>query len=521
MPTSSGGSPRRSPPSTPTRPCPAGSNRRRRSDREARSLDGGVVAYFSPEFGIAEALPQYSGGLGVLAGDHLKAASDLGVPLVAIGLYYRHGYFRQSLSVDGWQQERFPDLDPHAQAIELCDGIRIELELAGETLRAQVWKATVGRTPLYLLDTDLPENPTELQLVTDRLYGGDVEHRLRQEILLGIGGVRALEALGIPVRVFHTNEGHAGFLGLERIRNLMSGDGLSFAEARRGGARRVGVHHPHARAGRHRPVPPGDDRALLRRLGLGVRSVARRPHGPRPPSRRRARRPVQHGGHGHAPRRTTQRGVGAARRGEPRDVRRPLAGGPRGRDPGGPHHQRRARRDLGVRRDRRDPVGRPSAATGSGAIPSRGEAAHRHRRRRALGGPAAGQGPHDRPGPGAPDPGRHRPGPLGLGDGVGRPTRSTRGRSRSASPAAWPPTSGPRSCSARRSGCDGCSPTTSDRSSSCSPARPTRPTTTARSSSARSSTFSHDADGPLTGSCSSRTTTWPSPAPWSRVPTSG
>ncbi|CAN5565080.1 hypothetical protein BH10ACT3_BH10ACT3_20560 [soil metagenome] len=188
----------------------------------------GVVAYFSPEFGISEAVPQYSGGLGILAGDHLKAASDLGVPLAAIGLFYRHGYFRQSLSVDGWQQERFPDLDPYAMALELCDGVRVSLELAGETLVAQVWKATVGRTPLYMLDTDIPENPESLQLVTDRLYGGDVEHRLRQEILLGVGGVRALEALGIPVQVFHTNEGHAGFLGLERIRRHMDGDGRSF-----------------------------------------------------------------------------------------------------------------------------------------------------------------------------------------------------------------------------------------------------------------------------------------------------
>ncbi|MGB6057924.1 MAG: alpha-glucan family phosphorylase, partial [Microthrixaceae bacterium] len=207
--------------------------------RRAESLDqsgqnpigDGRIAYFSPEFGISEALPQYSGGLGVLAGDHLKASSDLGVPLVGIGLFYRHGYFRQSLSVDGWQQERFPDLDPHAMALELCDGVRVSLEMAGQTLVAQIWKATVGRTPLYLLDADIPENPPELQVITDRLYGGDVEHRLRQEILLGIGGVRALEALEIPVKVFHTNEGHAGFLGLERIKNLMERDGLSFDEA--------------------------------------------------------------------------------------------------------------------------------------------------------------------------------------------------------------------------------------------------------------------------------------------------
>ncbi len=216
-------------------------------------LNGHKVAYFSPEFGISEAIPQYSGGLGVLAGDHIKAASDLGVPLVAIGLFYRHGYFHQALSVDGWQQERFSDLDPHALALEPCDGVRINVELAGRTMQVQVWKASVGRVPLYLLDADVPENPPELQLVTDRLYGGDVEHRLRQEILLGIGGVKALEALGEPVRVFHTNEGHAGFLGLERIRSLMTGDGLSFAEAYeavRGGS----VFTTHT------PVPAGIDR---------------------------------------------------------------------------------------------------------------------------------------------------------------------------------------------------------------------------------------------------------------------
>jgi starch phosphorylase len=216
------------------------------------AMDGGVVAYFSPEFGITEAVPQYSGGLGVLAGDHLKAASDLGVPLVAVGLFYRHGYFRQSLTVDGWQQERFPDLDPYAMALELCDGVRVELEMAGRTLVAQVWRATVGRTPLYLLDADVPENPPDLQLVTDRLYGGDVEHRLRQEILLGIGGVRALQALGVPVRVFHTNEGHAGFLGLERIRQHRRDDGLSFPEALE--AVRAGAVFTT-----HTPVPAGID----------------------------------------------------------------------------------------------------------------------------------------------------------------------------------------------------------------------------------------------------------------------
>jgi len=216
------------------------------------ALDGGVVAYFSPEFGIAEAVQQYSGGLGVLAGDHLKAASDLGVPLVAIGLFYRHGYFRQSLTVDGWQQERFPDLDPYAMALELCSDVRVTIELEERTLIAQVWKATIGRTPLYLLDADVEENPHDLQLVTDRLYGGDVEHRLRQEMLLGIGGVRALDALGIPAHVFHTNEGHAGFLGLERIRACMQRDGLTFAEA-------LEAVRPGAVFTTHTPVPAGID----------------------------------------------------------------------------------------------------------------------------------------------------------------------------------------------------------------------------------------------------------------------
>src|SRR5579885_1263063 len=120
-----------------------------------------LVAYFSPEFGIAEALPQYSGGLGVLAGDHLKASSDLGVPLVGVGLFYRHGYFRQALSLDGWQQERYPNLDPYAMALTLCDGVRVTVDLAGLPLTAQVWRADVGRVPLYLLDADIDDNPPE------------------------------------------------------------------------------------------------------------------------------------------------------------------------------------------------------------------------------------------------------------------------------------------------------------------------------------------------------------------------
>ncbi|MEA2433016.1 MAG: glycogen phosphorylase [Actinomycetota bacterium] len=194
------------------------------------------VGYFSPEFGVSEALPIYSGGLGVLAGDHLKAASDLGVPLVGVGLLYRQGYFRQSLNADGWQQERYPDLDPHAMPLSLMTGIddaplKIEVDQAGQRCVAQLWRAQIGRVDLILMDCDVEENSEDERKITDRLYGGGTEHRLRQEILLGIGGVRALEAAGYSPDVFHSNEGHAGFLGLERIRRLVADHGMSFAQA--------------------------------------------------------------------------------------------------------------------------------------------------------------------------------------------------------------------------------------------------------------------------------------------------
>ncbi|MFJ5552757.1 alpha-glucan family phosphorylase [Streptomyces sp. NPDC093225] len=222
-----------------------------------------AVAYFSPEFGITAALPQYSGGLGILAGDHLKAASDLGVPLVGVGLLYRHGYFRQSLSRDGWQQEHYPVLDPDELPLTLLRGpegepCRIDLQLpAGRTLHAHVWQARVGRVPLLLLDSQVEENDTAAREVTDRLYGGGGEHRLLQEMLLGIGGVRAVRAYcaltGHPEpEVFHTNEGHAGFLGLERIREL-AGQGLGFDAALE--AVRAGTVFTT-----HTPVPAGIDR---------------------------------------------------------------------------------------------------------------------------------------------------------------------------------------------------------------------------------------------------------------------
>jgi starch phosphorylase len=223
------------------------------------------VAYFSPEFGIAEALPQYSGGLGVLAGDHLKAAGDLGVPLVGVGLLYRYGYFRQDLGADGWQQESYPVLDPHALPVRLVEDVAVEIDLAGQAVVARVWCADVGRVHLYLLDTNVDGNDGDGRAVTDRLYGGDTEHRLRQEILLGVGGVRALDAVGEAAQVYHSNEGHAGFLGLERIRRLVVHEGLTMDEALE--AVRAGTVFTT-----HTPVPAGIDRfprALMERYFSG------------------------------------------------------------------------------------------------------------------------------------------------------------------------------------------------------------------------------------------------------------
>ncbi|MEP7090878.1 MAG: alpha-glucan family phosphorylase, partial [Nocardioidaceae bacterium] len=231
-----------------------------------------AIGYFSPEFGITAVLPQYSGGLGILAGDHLKTASDLGVPIIGVGLMYRHGYFRQSLSRDGWQQETYPVLDPDGLPLSLlreADGTvaKVEIGLPGdaqseESLTARIWVAQVGRVPLLLLDSDVEENSDVIRTVTDRLYGGTTEHRLRQEMLLGVGGVRAIRAYtrltgASEPEVFHTNEGHAGFLGLERIRELTEPadgrGGLSFGAA-------LEVSRAGTVFTTHTPVPAGIDR---------------------------------------------------------------------------------------------------------------------------------------------------------------------------------------------------------------------------------------------------------------------
>lgn len=238
------------------------------SDRWYQTLGADAargIAYFSPEFGITAALPQYSGGLGILAGDHLKTASDLGMPLIGIGLFYRSGYFRQSLDRQGWQQEHYPVSDPEGSPVRRlreADGSSAKVSIGipgGRSITARIWVAQVGRIPLLLLDSDVEANGPAEREVTDRLYGGGGEHRLQQEMLLGIGGVRAIRAYcritGAPApEVFHTNEGHAGFLGVERIRELVQGDEkLTFDQALE--AARAGTVFTT-----HTPVPAGIDR---------------------------------------------------------------------------------------------------------------------------------------------------------------------------------------------------------------------------------------------------------------------
>lgn len=214
------------------------------------------IAYFSAEYGITDGLPIYSGGLGILAGDHLKSASDLGLPLVAVGLLYRQGYFRQYLNSDGWQQQSYPENDFYNMPIELIkkpDGTPLTITVdCPHPLHARIWKAQVGRIPLYLLDANLDANKPEDREVTAQLYGGDKEMRIRQEILLGIGGHRALRALGIEPTVYHINEGHAAFLTLERARVLITEQGLRPAEAIE--AVKAGTLFTT-----HTPVPAGHD----------------------------------------------------------------------------------------------------------------------------------------------------------------------------------------------------------------------------------------------------------------------
>ncbi|MDY6934125.1 MAG: alpha-glucan family phosphorylase [Spirochaetota bacterium] len=216
------------------------------------------IAYFSAEFGIHESLPIYSGGLGILAGDHLKSSSELGIPLSGVGLLYRLGYFHQYLNIDGWQQEIYPETDFYNIAVSLVmndedQPLLIGVEFPERIVYAQIWKALIGRTELYLLDTNIDKNCDEDKSITDGLYAGDIEMRIKQEMMLGIGGTRALKAIGKEITVYHMNEGHSAFMGIERIRTAMKDYNLSYAEALEF-VRSSNIFTTHT------PVPAGNDR---------------------------------------------------------------------------------------------------------------------------------------------------------------------------------------------------------------------------------------------------------------------
>src|SRR5271168_922956 len=234
-----------------------------RADRTWGSMNAGVlrprpVAYFSAEFGLHESLPVYSGGLGVLAGDHIKSASDLGIPLVGIGLFYGQGYFRQYLDKKGWQQEEYLHTDVDQLPMELAIGkkgepVVVEIQTRGGAIRAKVWRVQVGRCILLLLDSNVAGNAPEDLDLTSRLYGGDRRTRIRQELLLGVGGFRALKEMGITPGVLHLNEGHSGFAVLEAIHMRMNDEGIGFDAAVPRVSREV-VFTTHT------PVPAGHDR---------------------------------------------------------------------------------------------------------------------------------------------------------------------------------------------------------------------------------------------------------------------
>lgn len=224
---------------------------------QVKDRTGDLVAYFSAEFGLHECMPIYSGGLGVLAGDHTKSASDLGVPFVGISLFYRNGYFQQSIAPDGWQHESYPLLDPDNLPVELVTDaagapVTITIEIGHSTVHVQAYRLAVGRAVIYLLDTNRPENELHHREITARVYGGDSTTRVMQEIVLGIGGVRMLRAVGLSPTVFHMNEGHSAFLTLELLRErLAGGEAVHEAEAR---------VRQHCVFTTHTPVPAGHDR---------------------------------------------------------------------------------------------------------------------------------------------------------------------------------------------------------------------------------------------------------------------
>jgi starch phosphorylase len=231
-----------------------------------------VIAYFSMEYGLDVSLPIYSGGLGMLSGDHLKTASDMGLPLVGVGLLYRQGYFQQYLNADGYQQENYPENDWYNMPVSRCtdengDDVKIAVQMADAVVSARIWQVRIGRNTLYLLDTNINENDEEHQLITAALYGGDRERRIQQEILLGIGGIRALRKLGINPSVTHMNEGHSAFLGVERIRELVQQHGLSTYQA-------IQALIPTNIFTTHTPVPAGNERFSVEVMETYFPSIA-------------------------------------------------------------------------------------------------------------------------------------------------------------------------------------------------------------------------------------------------------
>lgn len=215
------------------------------------------IVYFSAEYGLHEILPVYSGGLGILSGDHCKSASDLGLPLTAVGLFYKQGYFEQHINAEGWQETRFTDLNYSGLPVHpVYDGsgkpLTIYVELSGRTVYARIWRIDIGRVKLYLMDTDIAENKENDRALTERLYGGDQETRIQQEIILGIGGMRALDALGVKGSAFHMNEGHSAFMSLELARKLVAEKNLPFREARE-------IVLSSCIFTTHTPVPAGND----------------------------------------------------------------------------------------------------------------------------------------------------------------------------------------------------------------------------------------------------------------------
>ena len=354
---------------------------RRRPGRPAATATASPIS--RAEFGIHESVPIYSGGLGVLAGDHLKRASDLGLPLVGVGLMYREGYFRQYLNVDGWQQERYPENDffnlpliPETKP----DGtpLLVSVPMPGRDVSMRIWRIQVGRVPLYLLDTNIPQNSADDRQITARLYGGDHDMRIRQEMVLGIGGIRALRALGKMPTVCHMNEGHSAFCGLERIRVMMEENKLDFATAREA------VHGRHRASPRTRPCPAGNDvfapQLIEHYFADYLPQLEDRPArvprpGPAEPARQQ--RIVLHDRAGHPPGEHHQRRQQAARQGVAQDVEEHLAGTARGRDADHARSPTASTRRPGCRRRCRSSTtaisacsgrnGRPITASGSGS----------------------------------------------------------------------------------------------------------------------------------------------------------